>query len=61
MLHSVKAFIFTTIYSLDNTLNRAVPKKLNMRQKLGLFILHNILTLTKLKYFMSPDLGPKTW
>ena len=60
MLHSTKAFIFRTIYSLNNTMNRAVHEKLNIRQELGLFVLNSILTLTKLEYVMSPDLGTKT-
>ena len=41
-------------------MNRAVHEKLNIRQELGLFVLNSILTLTKLEYVMSPDLGTKT-
>ena len=47
----VKMLSTKMLSALDNELNRAVQKKLNIRQ--NFFSSHRILTPRKLKYFMS--------
>ena len=52
---SAKAHLCLQACSLVNTLSRLSQawKSFNIRQKLGMFVLHSIWALTKLKYFMS--------
>ena len=61
MLHTAKVFNIYDhhTYSLYCVRTDQCRETLNTRLKLGLFILHSILTFTKLKYFMTQDLGAK--
>ena len=53
---SSEAFIFIPRWYTEQT---SAWEAFNIRQKLGLFVLNGILTLTKLKYFISRYLGTK--
>ena len=53
---------YIIIHRTDQCHGTSSWETFNIRQKLGLFVSQSILTLIKLKYFMSQDLGTsKTW
>ena len=59
MLHSANAAFCLRLCGLDNKLNRPsiASESSNIRKKLGLFVLHSIITLAKLRYLIFHVLG----